>query len=246
MAAATWNATDYQSNYGYVWQHGEELLSLLAPQIGERILDLGCGTGQLTQQMAEKGAVMLGIDADPAMIAQAQANYPHLSFKVASADSFQLPEPVDAVFSNAALHWVPQAEAAARCIATALNAGGRLVTEFGGKGNVQIILNALETISGRTELNPWYFPSMGEYVSLLEAAGFKVTYARLFDRPTPLGAAGLAGWLEMFGQRFFADLSREAWTVLVKDIEIEVADQLYKEEQWVADYTRLRVVAVKV
>lgn len=246
MAAAVWNATDYQSNYGYVWQHGEELLSLLAPQVGERILDLGCGTGQLMQQMAGEGAIMLGIDADPAMIAQAQANYPHLSFEVASADSFQLPEPVDAVFSNAALHWVPQAEAAARCIATALNSGGRLVAEFGGKGNVQTILNALETMSGRTGLNPWYFPSMGEYVSLLESAGFEVTYACLFDRPTPLGEAGLAGWLEMFGQRFFVDLSEEAWTALVKDIELEAAAQLYQEGQWVADYRRLRVVAVKV
>ncbi len=238
-----WNAACYQSQHSYVWRHGESLLAQLKPQPGERILDLGCGTGQLTEQIAASGAIAIGLDSDPTMIAQAQKNYPHLTFKVADAANFQLAEPVDAVFSNAALHWVTQAEPAACCVAAALKPGGRLVAELGGKGNVQAILSALEQASGRS-LNPWYFPSLGEYAALLEKVGLEAIFARLFDRPTPLGEGGLAAWLEMFGQRFFAALSAEDWAEMVKRVE-SLVPQLYQEGQWVADYRRLRVVAIK-
>lgn len=181
-----WNAACYQNQCSYVWQHGESLLSLLNPQPGEHILDLGCGPGQLTDKIAASGATVIGLDSDHAMIAQAQANYPHITFEVADAANFQLEEPVDAVFSNAALHWVTQAEAAVRCMAVALKPGGRLVVELGGKGNVQTILAALEQASGRTGLNPWYFPSLSEYAALLERAGLEPISAHLFDRPTAL------------------------------------------------------------
>lgn len=239
-----WNAARYQSQHSYVWQHGENLLAQLNPQVGERILDLGCGTGQLTEKIASSGARVIGMDSDLAMIAQAQANYPHLPFQTADATNFQLPEPADAVFSNAVLHWVPQAESAARCIAQALRPGGRFVAELGGKGNVQTILAALEKVSGRANLNPWYFPSLGEYAALLETAGLEVVYANLFDRPTPLGETGLAGWLEMFAQRSFAELSADEWAKMVKAVEA-AAPQLYQNGEWTADYRRLRIVAIK-
>lgn len=238
-----WNAAAYQNRHSYVWQHGESLLELLKPQAGERILDLGCGPGQLTEQIAASGAAVIGLDSDPAMIAQAQTNYPDITFQVGDAANFQLSEPVDAVFSNAALHWVTQAEPAAHCIAAALKLGGRFIVEFGGKGNVQTILKALSEVSRRS-LNPWYFPSLSEYATLLESAGLEVVYAHLFDRPTPLGEAGLAGWLEMFGQRFFTDLSAEAWAETVRAVEA-AAPQLYQEKEWIADYRRLRVIAMK-
>jgi len=206
-----WNATHYQQQYSYIWQHGESLLAQLNPQVTEKILDLGCGTGQLAGQISASGAEVIGIDSDPNMIAQAQANYPHITFKVADAADFQLVEPVDAVFSNAALHWVTQAEDAARCVARSLKPNGRFVAELGGKGNVQTILTALETaletvsnlgeemrdrptlnpLTPPNNLNPWYFPSIGEYSSLLEKVGFEVVFAQLFDRPTPLGDARL-------------------------------------------------------
>ncbi|MEO0768864.1 MAG: methyltransferase domain-containing protein [Cyanobacteria bacterium J06649_4] len=244
MKTRDWNASDYQENYSYVWQYGESLLALLAPQPDEHILDLGCGTGQLTAAIAKSGAIVRGVDSDRAMIATAQANYPHLSFDVASADSFQLKTPVDAIFSNAVLHWVPQAEAVARCVQKSLKPGGRFVAEFGGKGNVQTILSALEEVSDRTDINPWYFPSLGDYVALLESAGLTVTFAHHFDRPTPLGDAGLSGWLEMFSQRFFADLSPDEWSQIVAGVEATVP-QLYQNGVWLADYKRLRIVAVR-
>ena len=245
MPDTVWNAANYQDQFGYVWQSGESLISQLAPRPGERILDLGCGTGQLTRAIADQGAVALGIDSDSAMISQAKNNYPTLSFWTDSADSFQLLTPVDAIFSNAVLHWVPKAEAAAHCMAKALRPGGRLVVELGAHGNVQTILTALEKISGKKNLNPWYFPTLGEYVALLEAAGLGVTYAHSFDRPTPLGATGLAGWLDMFAQRFFRHLSAEAWGELVQQVEAEIP-QLYQDGTWIADYRRLRVIALKI
>ncbi len=241
----SWDATNYQDDFSYIWRNGESLLAQLNPQAGEHILDLGCGTGQLTQQIAESGAKAVGIDSDRAMITKAQTNYPHLTFKVADAANFQLETPVDAVFSNAALHWVAQAEAAAGCIVRSLKPGGRFVAELGGKGNVQTILAALEKVSGRSDLNPWYFPSVGEYTTLLEASGLEVTFATLFNRPTPLGKAGLAGWLKMFGQRFFSDLKESEWVSVVEAVEKE-ASKLYQADEWVADYRRLRVVATRI
>ena len=245
---SVWNAASYQDQFDYVWQYGVSLLSQLDPQKGELILDLGCGTGQLTAQIATSGARVMGVDSDRAMVAQAIANYPDISFQVEDAMCFQLAAPVDAVFSNAVLHWVLAAQSAALCIEKALKPGGRFVAEFGSEGNVQTILSALSQVSGRSELNPWYFPSLGEYVALLESVGFEVVFAHIFDRPTPLGAAGLAGWLDMFGQRFFADLSSAQWADLVKAVEAAVP-QLHRsgktEGEWMADYRRLRVVAIK-
>ncbi|MFK8186189.1 MAG: methyltransferase domain-containing protein [Phormidesmis sp.] len=246
----TWNAANYQENFSYVWQGGESLLAMLNPQPHERILDLGCGTGQLTAQIAMSEASVIGLDYDAAMIEQARANYlnvapnvtPNVTFDVADAANFQLPTPVDAVFSNAALHWVTDVDAAARCIAGALKPGGRFVAELGGKGNVRTIIAALETVSGRDNLNPWYFPSVADYAAVLEAVGLEVSFAHLFNRPTPLGDAGLSGWLQMFSQQFFADLSVQEWADMVKEVEA-VASELRQGDGWTADYRRLRVVA---
>ena len=201
--SAAWNAENYQSQYGYVWQHGESLLTLLAPGERDHILDLGCGTGQLSAQIAQCGATVMGVDSDPAMVEQARANYPQLTFERMDAESIVLDQSVDAVFSNAVLHWVSDPDAAIESVVRALKPGGRFVAEFGGKGNVKTILDALAAVTGRQDLNPWYFPGLAEYVARLDSAGLTVTFAHLFDRPTPLGEAGVAGWLTMFGQRFF-------------------------------------------
>ena len=241
----TWNATGYQEEFSYVWQSADSLLSQLSPQPSERIIDLGCGTGQLTAQIAESGADVIGLDSDAAMIEQAQRNYPSVSFRVADAANFQIATPVDAVFSNAALHWVTEATAAAQCMADALKPGGRLVAEFGGSGNVQTIISALEAVSDRKNLNPWYFPNIAEYAAVLENVGLEVTYATLFNRPTPLGETGLSGWLQMFSQRFFSHLSQQEWQKIVKETEI-AASELRQDNEWVADYRRIRVIARKL
>lgn len=144
----TWNPGQYQQGFSFVWRHGEELIGLLAPQPGERILDLGCGTGQLTAEIAKSGAQVVGIDSSPEMIQQARSNYPGLRFELTDATQFRTAEPFDAVFSNAALHWIKDAGGVASTIAQALKPGGRFVAEFGGKGNVRSLVQAVAAVYG--------------------------------------------------------------------------------------------------
>lgn len=254
MTQSSWNTTLYQEKHAFVWQYGSSLLELLAAKPGERILDLGCGTGQLTEKIAQTGANVEGIDSSPAMIATALQNYPHLHFRVADAINFQVDQLFDAVFSNAVLHWIKQPDAAIYCIREALKVGGRFVAEFGGKGNVQAIFQALCTAlremghPSPEALSPWYYPSIGEYATRLEERGFDVTTAVLFERPTPLegGDAGIANWLEMFANGFLSGLSDRERIQVIKSVEKSLQPILYRDGKWFADYRRIRVVAIKV
>jgi trans-aconitate methyltransferase len=241
-----WNATLYEGQHAFVWQYGESLIELLAPQSGESILDLGCGTGQLTARIAQMGAAVRGIDADAAMIAKAQQNYPDLQFAQADARNFLVEAPVDAVFSNAVLHWVTEPDRAIQCIYQALKPGGRFVAEFGGKGNVEAITQAL-LHAYPAYRSPWYFPSVADYATRLEQQGFEVMLAALSDRPTPLEDrdAGLANWLRMFAYGLLGELMPEQQTQVIASVERQLKPALYQEGRWVADYRRLRVLAIK-
>ena len=254
MPENRWDAALYQGKHSYVWQYAEELFNWLAPQPGEHILDLGCGTGQLTQQIAMAKAEVKGIDAASTMIEKARQNYPHLEFAVADARDFQVEQLFDAVFSNAVLHWILEPDAVIRCVYQALKPGGRFVAEFGGKGDISAITSSLESVlsamgfASPETLSPWYFPSVGEYASRLEHIGFDVTYAVLVDRPTPLddGDAGMANWIRMFASRFLEGLSGDQQTQVIQAVEQRLKPMLYREGTWIADYRRLRVVAIKV
>ncbi len=249
-----WDTSLYEDKHAFVWQYGEDLLQLLNPQPGESILDLGCGTGQLTEKIAQAGAEVMGVDHASEMIEKARENYPHIRFDVADARNFQVDKPLDAVFSNAVLHWVKEADSAIASIHQSLKPGGRFVAEFGGKGNVKAIATALyralESIGipqAQVE-NPWYYPSIGEYASLLEHQGFDVIYAILFPRPTPLaeGEAGIANWIKMFASPFLAGLSPEQQIQIIPVVEEYLKPTLYQQGTWTADYRRIRIVAVKV
>lgn len=246
-----WDPELYQEKHSFVWQLSQGLVELLNPQPGEQILDLGCGTGQLTAAIAARGASVIGIDADPAMIAEAQAKFPEIAFQVADARQFRLPKPVDAIFSNAALHWIDEPVAVIDHMVAALQPNGRLVAEFGGKGNMATVIGAIATARnqlgfGPSPARPWYFPSVSEYAGLLEAGGFEVQLARLYDRPTPLeGTEGLLNWLQMFATRFWEDLpSSQVDDLLAKVIQL-TSSRLYRQNRWWADYRRLQVVAYK-
>lgn len=187
----SWDTELYEAQHGFVWKFGEDLIQLLDPRKGERILDLGCGTGQLTQKIAERGADVLGLDASPEMIGQARQNFPSLQFLLKDAAAMEFLEEFDAVFSNAALHWMLDAPAVAKGMFRALRKGGRLVAELGGVGNIRQIEGAIETVLLRylgNHLPPrrTFFPSIGEYAGVLESCGLEVRSAVLFDRPTPL------------------------------------------------------------
>jgi trans-aconitate 2-methyltransferase len=249
-----WKSALYESKHSFVWRYGADCLELLLPQLGERILDLGCGTGQLTHEIAARGAIAIGIDKAPTMISQARQNYPNLRFEVADATNFYFEEPFDAVFSNATLHWINQPERAIACIWQALKPGGRFVAEFGGKGNVNAIVtaihHALESADYPVKPDPnlWYFPSLGEYATLLEKQGFSVTYATLFERPTALedGEKGLQNWLEMFvANGILQQVSTNERSSIIQQIEDRLRPELYRDGTWVVDFIRIRVVARK-
>jgi len=249
-----WNAKLYDRKLAFVSGYGESLLDALRPRPGETVLDVGCGTGDLAKRIADAGAAVVGLDASPAMIEEARRKYPGLDFRVALAEAFALERQADAVFSNAALHWVTDAAGAAACMFAAAKPGGRLVAEFGGRGNVGAIVEAVETVLqdrfgiDAAARNPWYFPSVGEYASLLEDAGWEVSYAELYDRPTPLdGEDGLLAWLTAFAAPFFAGLSDADAARAKADVQDALAPRLFDEKNrvWTADYRRLRVAARK-
>jgi len=227
-----WNATRYDEFCSFVTNYGAALLTLLDPKPGERILDLGCGTGHLTNDIAKSGATVVGIDSSPDMIAKASAAYPEIPFVVENGTSFRTDEPFDAVFSNAALHWMKPPEAVVQTIASALKPGGRFVAEFGGKGNVRSVTDVLGS-------HPWYYPSVGEYATLLERHGIDVETAALFPRPTPIeGESALHDWFKMFYAAPLIDGRFE-------QIEHALRPKLYRDGTWYMDYVRLRITARK-
>ena len=247
---ATWNANLYDDKHSFVWKMAAGVLELLAPKPGEKILDVGCGTGHLTAQIAEAGAGVLGVDRSTEMISQAKEKYPALRFEVMDATQIVAPEPFDAVFSNATLHWIKEPERVITGIAKALRPGGRFVAEFGGKGNTAAFLEAVRASWVKLQLpgpppSPWYYPSIVEYAFLLEQHAFEVTYAILFDRPTPLedGERGLRNWLDMFGAAFTQNLSETQKSALRDEIETHARSKLFQSDKWVMDYRRLRIVA---
>jgi trans-aconitate methyltransferase len=248
LASGAWDAARYQDKHSFVWRYGADLVELLAAQPGERILDLGCGTGQLTAEIARSGARVTGLDNSADMLAEARQNFPGLTFVSGEASAFDFSEQFDAVFSNAVLHWVKNADGAAASIARALRPGGRFVAEFGGKGNIATVQAALRALLGPAADNqsPWYYPSIGEYSAVLERHGLEVRNASLFDRPTPLeGENGLDQWLRMFGQTYLGKLSPEQGDGVVRQLEEMLRPALYSDGIWTVDYRRLRVVAIR-
>jgi trans-aconitate methyltransferase len=246
-----WDAALYEAKHSFVWERGADVLELLAPQRGERILDLGCGTGHLTAKIAESGASVVGLDSSPEMIAEAKRSYPDLEFVVGDAREIRFEKPFDAVFSNAALHWILEPERVAQSVSEALVTGGRFVAELGGEGNVERLVSGLRR--ARTAIgfpveagyNPWYFPTIGEYASLLEMQGLEVTFALLFDRPTALeeGEAGLRNWIRMFATSFLAGIAKEKQEELIFVAEQQLRKEMFREGKWHADYRRLRIAA---
>lgn len=248
-----WNAELYDSKHDFVFQYGESVVELLDIKPGERILDLGCGTGHLTKKISDAGAEVTGIDASADMIAKAREGFPEIDFRVADAADFHFEESFDAVFSNAVLHWVHQADEAIKCVYDSLKPGGRFVAEMGGKGNNARVMAAMrQTLEkyGHADLakrKMWYFPSLGDYTTRLENAGFRVTFAVHFDRATLLkdGREGVAKWLEMFGSAYFEGIDQAEKEQILTEITDIVEPYYNQNGDWYIDYVRLRFVAVK-
>jgi trans-aconitate methyltransferase len=243
-----WNVDDYHAFGHFVPVYGEDVLALLKPLSGERILDVGCGEGSLTRKIMEAGAQVVGIDADAAMVDAARKA--GVDAHVMSGTQMAFTEEFDAVFSNAALHWMKPPEAVVQNIFRALRSGGRLVVEMGGKGNVQSARSIFTAQLDKRGINgadfdPWYFPASEEYTALLQDAGFKVLHTELYDRPTAVGG-DVAGWLKTFGGTFTAALPQGEREGFLAEASAELrAIVPFKDGQYWLDYVRLRFVAVK-
>ncbi len=243
-----WDPERYARNARFVADLGAPLVELLAPRPGEAILDLGCGDGALTEALVARGALVVGVDGSAEQVAAARAR--GLDARQADGEALDFEAAFDAVFSNAALHWMRKADAVIDGVWRALRPGGRFVAEMGGAGNVvgirTALLAALERrgIDGQA-VNPWYFPSPEDYRRRLEARGFEVRSIALIDRPTPLPGA-MADWLETFAETFLKLVPAEARAALAKEVsEALRPSHCDAEERWTADYVRLRFSARK-
>ncbi len=242
-----WDPVRYQRNAGFVARLGEPLLELLAPRPHERILDLGCGDGALTALIAGRAAVV-GVDASAEQVAAARAR--GLAAEVANGARLDFSAEFDAVFSNAALHWMRDPDAVIAGVWRALKPGGRFVAECGGAGNVEMVRRALAAALARRGIdaeaaNPWYFPTAEDYRARLEGRGFIVTSIALIPRPTRLPGP-LADWLDTFGGSFLATVPPQTRPRLKAEVEEALRGRLANAAgAWTVDYVRLRFSALK-
>ncbi len=252
MAHSPWDAELYDDNHSFVWKLTANVLKLLDPRADERIIDLGCGTGHLAQELASRGVDVVGVDSSESMISRARATYPGLRFVVADARDFDVGAKFDAVFSNAALHWMPEhGRVFARAFAH-LRPGGRFVFEMGAEHNVQAILEALAHARGEIGAAPVAptgtktFLNVARATALLNSAGFEVLLATASDRPTGLnGPQGLRTWITMFGGAWLDDVPDGEREKFLAAAERHARPRLFRDGLWTADYRRLLVKALR-
>ena len=247
-----WDPERYGRWAAYVPELGRDLIGLLDPRPCERVLDLGCGNGTLTTQIAACGCSVLGIDRDAGFVevtrrrglSALQTDARHLVGPQLAAASF------DGVFSNAVLHWIPEAGAVIANVGRLLRDGGRFVGELGGAGNIATVRQALHQVLGRHGINaasrdPWFFPTAETYRHLLETHGFQVYEIQLFPRPTPL-PGHLSQWLDTFAATFLDGLDSATRQAVVDEVSDQAASQLCNGDGlWMVDYVRLRFLAIK-
>jgi len=246
--AQTWDPERYARNARFVSDLAGPVVELLDPRPGERILDLGCGDGVLTAKLAAMGCEMVGVDGSGPQIEAARKL--GLDARVMDGEKLAFEDEFDAVFSNAALHWMRNPEAVIAGVRRALRRNGRFVAELGGYGCVAKIKKALVEALKRRGLDgegavPWYFPTVEEYSGLLKKHGFSVRYIALVPRPTPL-PGDVTGWLETFAESFLGRLPAAERPAYVAEVREALRPLLADAEgKWTADYVRLRFVAIK-
>jgi len=241
-----WDPARYAEHARFVSDLGVPVVDQLSPRAGERILDLGCGDGALSAKLVDLGCRVTGVDSSPEMVAAAVAR--GVDARVMDGGSLEFSEDFDAVFSNAALHWMTEPDRVIDGVWRALKPGGRFVAEMGGHGNVATILAAVESALARhgvTVRGLWFFPTAESYRARLQRRGFVVRAISLFERPTPL-PGDISGWLETFLQAHLLALPTKVRPMVVSAIVDELRPKLCDPSgQWNADYVRLRFRADK-
>ena len=246
QSSVRWDPHDYQRAGAFVPRLGHGVLELLAPRAGERILDLGCGDGSLTEQLAASGAQVVGVDVSPEMVTAARRR--GIDARVEHAARLPFAGEFDAVFSNAALHWMHPLDDVLAGVRRSLRPGGRFVAECGGHGNVAAITVAVAAALSARGVDayvrrPWYFPTPAAMRQHLERHGLRVQQLDHFARPTRLDSP-MDEWLRFFARPFFAGIDEPDLSEVLDQIVEMLAPCLQEETgAWVADYVRLRFVA---
>ena len=244
----TWAPDAYAEHARFVSDLGAPVVDLLAPKRGERVLDLGCGDGALTERLVAAGCRVVAVDSSPEQVWAALAR--GLDARILDASDLAFDQEFDAVFSNAVLHWIADADGVIGRVWSALKPGGRFVAEFGGAGCVASIRAAFTDALGRrgvdaAGVDPWYFPTADEYRARLESRGFRVDLISIFPRPTPL-PTDVASWLRIFAQPFLAGVAPGDRAALVDEVRGLLEPTLLTPEgTWVVDYVRVRTAATR-
>ncbi len=242
MVEQNWDSESYQRDTGFVSAYGEDVLGWLEPKAGERILDLGCGDGVLTRKLIDAGADVVGIDLSESFVASAQAA--GIDARLMNGEKLTFDHEFDAVFTNAAMHWMLEKQAVVDGVARALKPGGRFAGEFGGFGNVAALLSTMRAVGdfmgGDPEIaQPGEYPTVKAFSAMLEQGGFRIDNITTFYRPTPLPNA-VRSWLEVMRKPFFeqfGDREEEAYERVIAALKPCLCDD---EGNWIADYVRLR------
>lgn len=249
MSHQNWNADEYKKHASFVPSLSNEVMDLLSPQQGEEILDIGCGDGELTFEIKQIGCSVIGIDSSSSMVKSTKKR--GIEAYVIDGHKLTYQDKFDAVFSNAALHWLTKPEQVIKGVYKALKLNGRFVAEFGGNGNIAALIKAMQEVFDENKdfgdfIQPWYFPTISEYKELLEKNGFEVKNIKLIPRPTPLNC-GVEKWLEIFAEGITNHLNIEQTKLFLSLVEDKLSTILYTDDDgWVADYVRLRFEAKKV
>jgi 2-isopropylmalate synthase len=243
MSKNQWDPQAYVTHASFVSELGKPTLALLDPQPSEHILDIGCGDGTLTKMIADANAYPIGIDANINMVESTRAK--GIKAYHLDATNFSFDQKFDAVFSNAALHWVKDHNSMLSNTAKVIKKNGRFVAEFGGIGNVASIISAIDTVLNKYNIeytNPWYFPDPENYKLKLSQFGFNTKYITTYSRPTRLNTT-LTDWLNTFGDDFFIKVPESDKHSIIDEISRLAANTLYRDKKWYADYVRIQFIA---
>ena len=242
-----WNADKYKKHADFVSNLAFPVIELLNPKENEKILDLGCGDGTLAVEIEKFNAQVIAVDLSESMVAKTQER--GIPAYVMSATELTFKNKFDAVFSNAVLHWIKDADTSIKKIYRSLKPKGRFIAEFGGYGNIKFLTDAMQKVFNQhkefgTFNNPWNFPKDSDYKQLLEDNGFNIEYIELIPRPTKID--DISNWLDIFANGIISHLTQEQQSVFKQEVREILKPKIYSERDgWVADYIRLRLKAYK-
>lgn len=245
-----WDSGLYDQKHAFVAEYGKELLSYVPDNLEQAILDVGCGSGTLTVQLAKLGARVVGVDSSEEMIARAKNILPEAEFCICNALNMPFTAEFDVIFSNAVFHWIKDHDALLKAIYRAMRDNGKLICEFGGSRNIAKIEAAFACAyaeTGRDYHSEFNFPEVKTFSGLLEKNGFKIELIYDFDRPTPLsdGKMGLRNWLRQFFASELQVVSGAELEYILRRVEGLTRHELWNGHEWRADYRRLRAIACK-